>query len=242
MDFCYPPVCVACDGVDDIVDHLCPGCMGRLNRLRAEHACSRCAMPIPVGAACAYCKDRGLPPYQQIVRLGVFQEPLRALIHRAKYQNRWPIAELLAEQLTVHPVAGGLLERAECIVPVPLHWKRQWERGYNQSHVLACRLARVGVRRERGRARVVTPVIRLRDTQTQTMLPRTQRIANLRGAFALLRPAAVAGKHVVVVDDVMTSGATLQSLGRVLAAGRPASLCAVVAAIADPRGQDSRMV
>jgi ComF family protein len=183
-------------------------------------------------APCPYCKGRGLHPYRDVLRLGIFREPLRGMIHSLKYQRQWQLGELLAERLHEDTAVRELLEHADCIVPVPLHWRRHLMRGYNQSAVLAERLGRLAHRN------VVRSAVRVRHTPTQTHLhSRARRHDNLRNAFALRAPAALEGKHVVVVDDVMTTGATLQSVGRVLKSARPSRLSAIVLAIADPRGQ-----
>jgi ComF family protein len=124
-----------------------------------------------------------------------------------------------------------LLQETTVLVPVPLHWKRQVTRGYNQAEVIARRLGKAcGID-------VARPVRRVRNTETQThMHSHATRMANLREAFALVDAGAVAQKHVVIVDDVWTTGATLQAMARVLKKGKPASLSAIVVATANPRG------
>jgi ComF family protein len=162
----------------------------------------------------------------------VFAEPLRGGIHHAKYHRRWELGEALADRLYEAPGVAEILKECDGLLPVPLHWRRQIGRGYNQAQVLAGRLGR------RARRPVLHAAVRARNTPTQTQLrSRTQRHANLRDAFILRDPAVVAGRRIVVVDDVMTSGATLQSLGRTLRQAKPAALDALVLAIADPHGQ-----
>jgi ComF family protein len=176
---------------------------------------------------------RGISPYHTVRRLGTFQGPLRNLIHLMKYQHRWGLAEQLADRLLAQRGVRDVIELADCLAPVPLHWWRQMTRGYNQSEVIARRLA------ERvGRVRVVRPAVRIKRTQTQTALTsHADREANMRDAFYLWRRRSIRGRHVVVVDDVMTSAATLRALGRVLREAEPASLNALVLAVADPRGR-----
>ena len=181
---------------------------------------------------CPYCLGKGMRPFDRIARLGVFRDPIKHLIHRLKYHRRWPLAEYCAGRLREREPVKQLLADADCLVPVPLHRLRQISRGYNQADVLARALASRPLR-------VVRPLVRLRHTETQTHLhSRAHREANLRDVFGLIDPAAVRGKRVVVVDDVLTTGATLRAVGRALRPARPASLCAIVIAIADPKGSD----
>jgi ComF family protein len=233
LDFCYPGVCAACGAACDGGVLWCAACDQRLAALRGAGSCPRCAMPLPhQGMPCPYCLGKGLFPYERIARLGVFAEPLRGGIHHAKYHRRWELGEALADRLYEAPGVAEILKECDGLLPVPLHWRRQIGRGYNQAQVLAGRLGR------RARRPVLHAAVRARNTPTQTQLrSRTQRHANLRDAFILRDPAVVAGRRIVVVDDVMTSGATLQSLGRTLRQAKPAALDALVLAIADPRGQ-----
>lgn len=232
MAFCYPGQCACCGASWDGEGSWCETCEEKLAALRGVGACAACGMPLPAAKApCPYCRGRGLYPYRDVARLGIFREPLRGLIHSLKYQRQWQLGELLAERLHAEAPVRELLERADCLVPVPLHWRRQLMRGYNQSAVLAERLGKLAHRD------VVRSAVRVRHTQTQTHLhSHAKRADNLRGAFALRGSRALEGKHVIVVDDVLTSGATLQSLGRVLKEAHPRRLSAIVLAIADPRG------
>ena len=231
-DLFYPGVCAGCDALCDSGGMLCQPCAQKLSQQQQAPACEKCAMPLPQhDAPCPWCLGNGRNPYQRILRLGVFEDPLRKLIHRLKYQSRWTLAEALARQLRDHDAVRNILADAQRIVPVPLHWWRQFRRGYNQAEVMARELAR------HSPGQVVRAARRLRDTPSQTRFRSIKaRRENVRGAFELLSPKAIEGQRVVVVDDVMTSGATLIELGRVLAAAGPARLDALVLGIADPRG------
>jgi ComF family protein len=171
-------------------------------------------------------------PFERIERLAVYQEPLKPLIQRMKYEGKWPLGEVLAGWLAKQDRVRAVLEDADCVLAVPLHWRRQFVRGYNQAEVIARCLA------NHGKLKRVGGVRRVRDTETQTQLHSQQaRYTNVRGAFALVDGRAVEGKRVVVIDDVMTSGATLQAVGRVLMKAKPAVLHAIVLAVADPKGR-----
>ena len=232
LDFCYPGVCACCDAGAAGGAVLCAECDAHLHQQTHSHACERCAMPVPYeGAPCPYCHGKGARWFGKILRLGVLEDPLKHLIHQMKYHRRWPLGELLADRLIGTERAKGLLTGTDVLVPVPLHLRRQLTRGYNQADVIARRIGwRCGIP-------VLHAVRRTRNTDSQTNVhSQENRAANVRGAFELRRGAkALRGRHVVVVDDVMTTAATLASVARVLKKARPASLCAIVLAIADPR-------
>jgi ComF family protein len=195
-------------------------------------------MPLADAAGpCPYCHGEGLYPFGQILRLCVYADPVRQLVHALKFHRAWTIGEFLADRLHQRDDVCGVLRRADVVVPVPLHPLRQVERGYDQAEVIARRLARLARRPvRRAAARLVT-------TTAQTdVRSRSERIENLRHAFGLIDPSAVVGRRVVVVDDVRTTAATLQSFGRCLRQGKPASIDAVVVAVADPRHADFQSI
>lgn len=233
VDFCYPGICPVCKDAADPRNVLCPVCLGRLANLEAAAACWQCAMPLAEhGAPCPFCQGKGVRNYEHILRLGTFDGPLKDLIHALKYQRRWIAGEFLADRLLARPHVRDLVEGADVLVPVPLHPLRRWGRGYNQAAVVARRLAKAC-----GKP-LARPLARTRNTQTQTHLPsRQKRLENLKDAFRLRDAASVTGKRVLVIDDVMTTGATLQSVARALKNANPASLNAVLLAVADPKGR-----
>jgi ComF family protein len=205
--------------------------MANLAEQERAPSCDRCAMPLARrGDPCPYCRDKGVHSFDRIVRLGVFEDPLKHLIHQAKYHHRWPLVEFLAERLSEQERVKGLLTETQVLVAVPLHPIRHIRRGYNQAELLARKLASLN------RLNAVKPAVRLRNTETQTHIKsHDKRIENLRDAFGLVKPRCIRGKHVVIVDDVMTTGSTLRSFARSLKAAKPASLSAIVIAIADPK-------
>lgn len=231
LEFCYPATCSGCRAPCPAAGFLCDECESSLQQLEAEPACPCCAMPLSVeGSPCPQCRGKGVPHYEKIVALGCFAPPLSELIHHMKYHGRWPLAEHLASRLLKQDCARALLAQADVLIPVPLHRLRQMLRGYNQAEVIASRLA------QSGRLRVIQPVVRTRYTAAQTQQhSRIRRFGNLRKAFRLKDPQAIRGQRVLVIDDVMTTGATLQTLARVLRPAKPAQLSALVIAAADPR-------
>jgi ComF family protein len=231
LDLLYPATCAVCGRTEETAAILCRGCESQLHALEATPACQRCGSPVAQpDAPCPFCLGKGIRPFESIHRLGIFDEPLRSLIHQIKYDHRWPLAELLAGRLASNRPVKQLLDQADSVIPVPLHWKRQFTRGFNQSQVLASSL------RRRCRARLLNPVIRTQDTPTQTQLTSQQaRLENVRHAFALANPRGIQGQRLVLIDDVMTSGATLQAVARCIMQAKPASLSVIVLAVADPR-------
>ena len=238
LDLCYPGICASCDACCDGASPVCDECRDKLEQLEAAPACPACAAPLAQrGEPCPFCDDHGVPHYQRIVRLGVFDDPLKSLIHQIKYRNRWSLAEHLADRLYAKPAVKALLDDCDAIVPVPLHPLRHITRGYNQAELIARRLAK------RSGVKMLLALARVRRTPTQTHLhSKAKRIENLRGAFGLMKPKAVYGKRIVVVDDVTTTGATLQSAARTIAQVNPALMNALVIAIADPRHRDFEAV
>ncbi len=234
FDFCYPPLCARCESPLAAAGLLCSRCETDLRALEAEPACDLCAAPIGPGGSCPHCAGKGLRPFTRILRLGRYDEPLRDLIHHVKYHQRWPLAELLADRLLEQEAVKGLLSETHkldgALLAVPLHRWRRIGRGYNQAELIARRLGhRCGLP-------CIRPAIRWKWTDTQThQHARARRMQNLRDAFVLLDPPGIRGRHIVVIDDVMTTGATLRSLARTLLPARPASLCAIVLAVADPK-------
>lgn len=203
----YPPTCLLCLGPGRRGRDLCGVCAGALPRSR--HACARCAQPLnrPDILLCGTCQRAKRAPYRAVAALR-YAPPVDRLIHGLKFRAKLVHGRVLGE-LLAEAVLGAGLERPEVLVPVPLHPQRLRQRGYNQSLVLA-RYAgrRLGVPVCANRVR------RVRQTPPQTGLPARQRRSNLRGAFATTTSLEV--PCVAIVDDVMTTGATVAELARVL--------------------------
>jgi ComF family protein len=233
IDFAIPNSCTACKESSESAEPLCDTCFARLAALRDAPSCPRCAAPLVyANAPCAHCVNRGIRPFDRIVAIGLFDEPIRSMIHDIKYHQCWPMAEYLADLLIETERAKSLLTETNLIIPIPLHPLRQLTRGYNQAQLIATRV------HHRCQVDQVNALARVLNTETQThMTSATRRVKNLKDAFALRSPSAVRGKHVVLIDDVMTVGATLGSAARTLRPAKPASISAMVLAVADPRGR-----
>jgi ComF family protein len=154
--------------------------------------------------------------------------PVRSIVHSAKYSGMMRLARTLGREFREACSDGAF----DVIIPVPLHRTRKAERGYNQAEELA-----LGIDKARTSSRVVK---RIRPTKTQTELHAEERLGNVRGAFKLTRHSSqVTGKRVLIVDDVMTTGATIASVAEVLLAAHPLSISLATLAVADHDGSDT---
>lgn len=216
VDVVFPPGCVHCRGLveDSPCRHLCARCAKQLEVARPPH-CSVCGHPFYGELAgermCPHCE--GLAPAFGEGRTAVLLKgPGRSLVHALKYHRALHVLEDIAR---IARSAPGLAEyvRGAALVPVPLHPRKQRERGYNQAELLADCLARVGG----GGARVAPLLRRAADTPSQTQFDRRARQRNLKNAFALAPRAAInpAQRH-LLVDDVFTTGSTLNACALVL--------------------------
>ncbi|MGF1633590.1 MAG: ComF family protein [Phycisphaerae bacterium] len=235
LDFVYPASCIACGQAMQGRATLCEPCDRTLEQLMFQASCIRCGGPRGEGGTagpCPFCRGKGLTPLRGVVRMGLHESPLKELVHALKFRGRWNLSGRLASDL------HGLFVAAECgfvpevVVPVPLHAFRQFARGFNQAALLARPMARhLGVP-------YAEAMVRIKPTASQRdMHSRVRRRRNVRHAFAVAKPAAVAGKRVLLVDDVMTTGATLQSAARALQYAGAAGVWAAVLAVADPKGR-----
>jgi ComF family protein len=226
-----PKQCVVCDVPHQHPGPMCRACAEQVDELQKQVACPRCALPLPdAEQPCGWCRGAGMRPFRRVVRLAIYEPPVRDLILALKFHGRWWLAGELARRLKRKPAVRDVLGDADVLIPIPLHPLRQVGRGYNQSDELARRLARSKVNG--------SCLVRVKHTPPQSLQDsRASRVAHLRDAFALVKPAAVTGRRVVLIDDVRTTGATLRSAARAVRAGRPASLDAIVVAIADPQGR-----
>jgi ComF family protein len=134
-------------------------------------------------------------------------------VHELKYRSRRRVAGRISEAMLDDPRVRGVLAGAQALVPVPLHPRRQRQRGFNQSELLADALGR-----RAGIAVVASGLVRRQDTRSQTGLTAAARRANVKGAFAVRRRARIAGRTVVLVDDVLTTGATASACAQALRA------------------------
>ncbi|MBN2369194.1 MAG: ComF family protein [Vicinamibacteria bacterium] len=208
----FPARCVECRSwlARPTRGPLCEACWLALPR-HASPLC-RCGHVLPPGLAgpCGRCR-RGLTEFEAGASIGPYEGGLRTLVHELKFRGRRRVASRLAEVCLEIPAVSALLASRPIVVPVPLHGRRLRERGYNQSALIAGALAR-----RAGLSCVSGALERRRWTPPQTGLSAAARRANVAGAFVVRQPAAVAGRTVILVDDVYTTGATIRACARAL--------------------------
>ena len=211
VDLLFPAVCPLCEerlGAGRR-DPVCGGCWRGFARL-APPWCLHCGMPAPETVdACPACRDV-LPALDYARAAAAYGGTVREAVHALKFGGRRSLARTLGD-LVREQCASTLAERPDALVPVPLARARERQRGFNQAGLLAEHLGeRLGLR--------VRPrwLVRLRATAPQTDLDADARRANVEGAFAAA--PAVSGAHVVIVDDVVTTGATMAECARALRA------------------------
>jgi ComF family protein len=203
---------------------LCAACRARLAPLPLE-ACAVCAGLLdafepPPGYRCGACRERP-PAYERLLALWLYRDPLDAVIQALKFGRLDYLGRHLA--VALEEGLGGRLGGFDAIVPVPLHWWRRISRGYNQAERIARPLAAyIGVP-------LLPALRRSRPTRAQTSLGRTARAANLRNAFRVPRPGRVQGLRLLLVDDVATTGATLDAAAAALIRAGADDVSAVVA-------------
>jgi len=215
-DLLFPRACVVCERLLDYGEHemVCGRCWARLPLLPSPR-CDRCGHPTR-GEKCRWCEL--LPPYVRAARSVCYAAgPIGlGIVHALKYNGWYRVAQDMAVRMSRVDLPLDVAEERRALVPVPLSEKRIRERGYNQSAHLATSLAR------RWSLPVWDDVLtRVRHTETQTRLTPGDRLRNVSGAFSAPPSARqkLRGAHVVVVDDIVTTAATLNSCAAALCAG-----------------------
>lgn len=201
IDFLFPPLCLGCGRFWEGPDEICDRCLISISELELP-VCIACHRPIDEGCCCPGCGDEGLP----LFAYGDYTGPLQDVIINFKFHSAQGVAclfgRLLAERFAHQIVMTGV----DCLVPVPLHSSREYYRGYNQAELLG---------REIGK-RIEIPcrtdlVQRVRKGKSQSSLSIERRAENVASAFQSIESDAN-GLKIVIVDDVVTSGATIMEL------------------------------
>ena len=207
LDFALPPRCAGCGTIVGDVHSFCADCWRQMEFL-GDSGCSSCGLPLHATEAtsCAVCLAK--PPRIARTRAAVaYDELSRGLAIRLKYGRKVAIARTMARYMA--PLVGDGADRL--LVPVPLHRTRLWSRGFNQSALVAAELSRrLGISSD------ALALSRTRRTPPLKGMSPAQRRKTVRGAFRIRNPSAVAGKTVILVDDVLTTGSTAEACARTL--------------------------
>jgi ComF family protein len=207
---------------------LCEACVARF--AQPQPRCVTCALPVPAGVRqCGHCVS-ALPPLDACHAAVSYRYPWSALLGQYKFNGQAGWAHAFATLMRSAPWVEPALEEAELVLPMPLSSERLAERGFNQSLLLARVLA--------GRCVQAGLLLRVKHTRPQAALDRKARLSNVKGAFMVdpLRVAEVRGKRVLIVDDVMTSGASLFAAAEALRAAKAARVTGLVFARTDEPG------
>ena len=206
----FSPTCVLCEADATTGVSLCRDCLGDLPLIK--HSCHRCGLPTEVDIADALCGQcqKQVPPIDYMVSSLEYAYPVGHLVSQLKFQHHLSHANILSHIL-LKTLKERLSDRAmpELIIPVPLHKKRLRERGFNQALELARPIAKhfsIPVAK--------SLVVRVKHTQAQSLLNAKLRHQNLKDSFEIIKP--ITEKHVVIIDDVVTTGTTVYELARLL--------------------------
>jgi ComF family protein len=224
LDIALPTLCLSCR--EPVAgEGLCPACWGKLSFIAPPY-CARLGIPFVYdpGPGLLSMEAIAAPPAYQRARAAVrYDDVAGVLVHALKYQDRTDLAPAMGRWMA--RAGAELFDGADALIPVPLHWKRGWSRRYNQSAALA---KTIGCETK---TTVQTQLLRrIRATHQQVGLSRAERARNVQGAFAVDQDqrANVAGKRFVLVDDVLTSGATVDACARALLRAKAASVDVLV--------------
>jgi ComF family protein len=212
----YPPTCIACGGATGEAHTLCARCWSEM-RFIERPFCDRLGTPFAVDLGIALLSPAAIadpPVFQRARAVARYDDVARALVHRLKYGDRLELAKALGAMMA--RAGAELLAEADVIVPVPLHRSRLWWRRFNQAMTLSAVVSRAS-----GVPCDPFLLARVKRTRPQVGLTKSQRGENLQGAFRVPVDAKprLTGKRVLLVDDVVTTGATANAAARALLRG-----------------------
>lgn len=225
----WPAVCVNCRvSISEADNCLCRDCWDRLLISTGSDYCQRCGRDAGkyglLAGSCPDCQGKEIL-FDQIARAGIYEHTLRKMILSFK-NGRTEIDSILGLLANSALQGSNFISDIEFFVPVPLHWTRRLVRGYNQSHVLVKRL-------KQGTAKVSTDLVRIRRTKSQpAMVSPAARERNVAGAFAVRYGHNFANRAICLVDDIKTTGATLNECAKTLKKAGASKVFALVLAVA----------
>lgn len=210
MDLLYPPRCPICDEVAAEGFPICPHCRKSIRAVR-EPVCKKCGKPIG-GFREEFCGDcvRKSHGFTQGKAVWVYEKKVKESIYRFKYQNRRDYGRAYAKEMAER--YGGWIKnnRIQAILPIPLYHRKKKQRGFNQAEVVAAELGEIlGIPVERDL------LVRVRNTRPQKELSESERKNNLKKSFKTVK-SVVQLKHILIVDDIYTTGSTMDAASSVL--------------------------
>ena len=212
LDTLYPPICLACRAATSEAGALCASCW-RAMRFIERPFCDRLGTPFEQDLGEGLLSPQAVtdpPVFQRARAVARFEDgPARRLVHRLKYSDRGELAAPMGAWMA--RAGADVLAEADAITPVPLHARRLWTRRFNQAAALGREVAR-----RAGKPFEPALLRRIKATRSQVGLSREQRVQNMQGAFRAAPAAAVQGRRIALVDDVLTSGATANAAARAL--------------------------
>lgn len=221
IEVLFPPVCLHChDRISEQSMWLCGSCFERLSFIPQQH-CPKCGYPI-LEAECSNCEENAFV-FTQAKSVFLFDGPAKTLIHELKYTGFTGIAGWFANQMYKTVLAEMPLPEVHYVTAIPLHRVKKRERGFNQSELIARALAK------QLKISYTDDLIKRKDnTLSQTLLDGRARRKNMRDAF---RPGRLnpAGKSILIIDDVFTTGTTVNEAGKILLSGGAKSIYVLTA-------------
>jgi ComF family protein len=212
LDTLYPPTCLACRAATDEHGALCPRCWSAI-RFIERPFCERLGTPFEHDLGPGLISPQAMadpPAFSRARAVARFEDgPARTLVHRLKYSDRAELARPIASWMA--RAGADILADADLLTPVPLHALRLWRRQFNQAAALTAEISR-----RTGKPCDLTALRRVKATRSQVGMSRAQRAENVQGAFRCAESAVLRGLNVVLIDDVLTSGATANASARAL--------------------------
>ncbi len=222
INILFPNQCLGCR-TDIPYDHLSPLCALCWEKIVpfADPVCQKCGAPLPDGGRHCFSCKKNPPAFTKALSASIYAGPMKELIRSFKYKGKDFLACLLAGFLFKVWLRNEPFQDCEGLVPVPLHSAQERERGYNQSRLLALELQKIiqEYYLESGRTAPLVLnnlLIRKKNTSSQTLLSKAERAQNVAGAFALNQTQKLEYRSVLLIDDVSTTGATLNECAQLL--------------------------
>ena len=220
INFIFPLLCASCGGYlnPDAGPgiRLCGDCREKFTYIKPLF-CRKCGLPLESGGEhCFSCLAQARHPqgkiyYEYLRGVCEFEGISKDLIHSFKYRGKQYLGKTLGMMLASYMQTEDELRSADIITPVPLHWYKKFRRGYNQSELLAKEVSSFYLK-----PLVTDGIYRKKHTRPQVALKRPERIRNLSGAFALKKPEQFSGKKILLIDDVSTTGETINQCAKLL--------------------------